>query len=133
MMLPITMPGASRLTMSQRTAPRWWCARTLDRDVKMMVAMEVAIAIFTARSAETPRLARMMVMNGTISMPPPMPSRPARKPVPTPSTASSTISSGSRIMGVSEGLRRALHFDQNAGCSKREKIRVSASATGPSS
>ena len=60
MMLPSTMPGASRLTMSQRTAPRWWCARTLDREVKMMVAIEVAMAIFTARSAETPRWARMI-------------------------------------------------------------------------
>jgi hypothetical protein len=40
--------------MSQRTAPRLWCARTLDSDVKMMVAIEVAIAIFTARSAGTP-------------------------------------------------------------------------------
>ena len=115
MMLPTTMPGARRLTMSQRTAPRLWCARTLERDVKMIVAMDVAMAIFTDRSGETPRLARMMVMNGTISMPPPMPSRPARKPVPTPSTASSTISKDSRIMGggvVASG--RPLHSDQDS-------------------
>ena len=80
-MLPRTMPGASRLTMSQRTAPAVM-GRTLEMEVKMMVAMEVAIAIFTARSGPR-RVDRMMVMNGTISMPPPMPSRPARKPVPT--------------------------------------------------
>ena len=36
-----------------------------------------------------------MVMNGTISIPPPMPTRPARKPVATPSTASSTTRRGS--------------------------------------
>ena len=52
------MPGASRLTMSQRTAPRLWCARTLEIEVKMMVAIEVAIAIFTARSGGTPRCAQ---------------------------------------------------------------------------
>jgi len=32
----------------------WW-ARTLDTLVKMMVAIEVAIAILTARSGLTPR------------------------------------------------------------------------------
>ena len=42
------MPGAMRRTMSQRTAPRAWCARRLDSDVKTIVAIEVAIAIFTA-------------------------------------------------------------------------------------
>ena len=29
------------------TAPRWWCARTEDSEVKQMVASEVATAIFT--------------------------------------------------------------------------------------
>jgi hypothetical protein len=29
---PATMPGASVRTRSQRTAPRWWCARTLEID-----------------------------------------------------------------------------------------------------
>ena len=64
----------------------------------MMVAIEVAMAILTARSAGTPRWPRMMVMKGTISMPPPMPSSPARKPVPTPSTASSATSRGAIVM-----------------------------------
>jgi predicted 2-oxoglutarate/Fe(II)-dependent dioxygenase YbiX len=53
--LPNTMPGAKPLTKSQRTAFFLWWARTLDTLVKMMVAMDVAIAIFTARSALTPR------------------------------------------------------------------------------
>jgi hypothetical protein len=39
--------------MSQRTAPRLWWARTLEIDVNMMVAIDVAIAIFTARSGAT--------------------------------------------------------------------------------
>ena len=65
----------------------------------MMVAIDVAIAIFTAKSGDTPRLDMMMVMNGTINIPPPMPSKPAKNPVPTPSTASSAINKGSRIMG----------------------------------
>ena len=85
--------------MSHRTAPRLWCARTLEIEVKMMVAMEVAMAIFTARPGATPRWARMALMNGTMIMPPPMPSRPARNPVNTPRRASSTISRGSRLMG----------------------------------
>ncbi len=98
---PSTMPGASRWTMSQRTAPRWWCARTLETEVKMMVAMEVAMAILTARSEAMPRALRMALMKGTMIMPPPMPSRPARKPVHRPSTISSVISNGSSIMSRS--------------------------------
>ena len=84
--------------MSQRTAPRLWCARTLEMEVNTMVAMEVAMAILTARSADTPRPVRIKVMNGTSNMPPPMPSKPARKPVHRPSKASSAIRRGSRIM-----------------------------------
>ncbi len=97
-MLPITMPGASRLTMSQRTAPRLWCARTLDTDVKMMVAMEVAIAIFTASSGPRPRWPRIRVMKGTMIIPPPMPSSPARKPVARPSATSSRTRGSARSM-----------------------------------
>ena len=41
------MPGASSLTMSQRTAPRAWWARTEAMEVKQIVASEVATAIFT--------------------------------------------------------------------------------------
>ncbi len=72
------MPGASVRTMSQRTAPRLWCARTLEIEVKRMVAIDVAIAIFTAMAEATPCADRISVMKGTSSMPPPMPSRPAR-------------------------------------------------------
>jgi len=98
MALPSTMPGAKPLTKSQRTAPRLWWARTLEMDVKMMVAMEVAIAILTARSALTPLLDKRMVRKGTMIMPPPMPSKPARKPVQMPSVASSRITCNCRSM-----------------------------------
>ena len=103
--LPSTMPGARRCTRSQRTAPRWWWARTLEREVNTMVAMEVAIAILTARPGSTPCLLRMWVRKGTSTMPPPMPSRPARKPVPRPSRASSAIKSRSMGMGRERGAR----------------------------
>jgi hypothetical protein len=46
--LPATMPGAMLRAMSQRTLPRPWWARTLDSEVNMMVAIDVAMAIFTA-------------------------------------------------------------------------------------
>ncbi len=98
--LPSTMPGASRFTMSQRTAPRLWWAYTLESDVNMIVAIDVAIAILTVRSEATPCLPRMKVINGTISMPPPIPSSPARKPEPRPSKASSRISKESMCMVV---------------------------------
>ena len=77
-MPPNTMPGAKPLTISQRTAPRAWCARTLEMEVNMMVAMEVAIAILMARSAGRPRCERISVRKGPISMPPPMPKSPAK-------------------------------------------------------
>ena len=104
---PNRMPGLSPLTRSQRTLPRLWWARTLEIEVKSMVAMEVAMAILTAKLSPTPRWVNATVMKGTMIMPPPMPSRPARKPVASPSRASSTISKGSS-MGVAErvaGLR----------------------------
>ena len=85
-------------TSGQRTAPfRWW-ARTLEIDVKMMVDMEVAMAIFRPRSSGMLRAASTMVRKGTMIMPPPMPSNPAMKPVNKPNTASSKITRGSSIM-----------------------------------
>ena len=39
--------------MSQRTAPRLWWARTLETEVNMMVAIEVAMAILIASSGAT--------------------------------------------------------------------------------
>ena len=35
--VPMRMPGVMALTTGQTTAPRWWCARREDTDVKMMV------------------------------------------------------------------------------------------------
>ena len=92
------MPGASERTMSQRTAPRLWWARTLESEVNTMVAMDVAMATLTATSACTPRELNMAVRNGTITMPPPMPSNPAKKPEPSPKASNSTTNTGSIVM-----------------------------------
>ena len=89
------MPGAIARTIGQRTAPRAWCARRLEIEVNTMVAIEVAMAIFTASAGSTPRRDSMKVTKGTIIMPPPTPSRPARKPTTPPSSSNSAASSGS--------------------------------------
>ena len=114
-MLPSTMPGAKPLTKSQRTAPRLWCARTLEIDVKMIVAIDVAMAILTARLSSTPRCDNKMVRNGTITMPPPIPNKPAKKPVQMPSVASSIKSWGWMSIngeGEVEVLNRCLQGTQ---------------------
>ena len=61
-----------------------------------MVAIEVAMAIFTASGGATPRPLRMKVRKGTIIMPPPTPSSPARKPAVMPSASSSATSVGDK-------------------------------------
>jgi hypothetical protein len=60
-----------------------------------MVANEVATAILTMCSGGKPLLVKMKVMKGTINMPPPMPSKPAKKPVQSPRMSNSTTSAGS--------------------------------------
>ena len=52
------------------------------------------MAILTARPGSTPRWSKMNVRMGTISMPPPMPSRPARKPAARPRASSSASEAG---------------------------------------
>ena len=44
---PARIPGASKRATGHSTAPRWWCARTDDSEVKQMVASDVATAILT--------------------------------------------------------------------------------------
>ena len=72
-------------------------------EVKTMVAIEVAIAIFSASSAPTPCAARMAEVNGTRIIPPPMPSSPAMKPPSNPSSASRAMDIGSRGMAACSG------------------------------
>ena len=97
---PRTMPGASPLTRSQRIAPRFWWARTLETEVNTMVAIDVAMAILMASSETTPCLERMAVMNGTMIIPPPIPKRPAKKPVASPIRIRVKIREGSKCMGL---------------------------------
>jgi len=85
-------------------------------DVNMMVAIDVAIAILTARSAVTPTDERMRVMNGPISMPPPIPSRPAKKPVARPRAANSKIRIGSSIKWVLEVSARTTRTLSSGKC-----------------
>ena len=92
---PNKIPGASAMATGHSTAPRLWCAQTDEIEVKQMVANEVATAIFTMCSVGKPLLVNMKVMKGTINMPPPMPSKPAKKPVHRPSVSNSTTSTGS--------------------------------------
>jgi hypothetical protein len=81
---PIAIPGASCRTMAQSTAPRWWCARTLALEVKMIEAIAVPRARCTVCSAARACAANSADRIGTSVMPPPMPSRPARKPTKAP-------------------------------------------------
>ena len=41
---PTKMPGATEATTFHKTAPRLWCALTEEREVKAMVASDVAMA-----------------------------------------------------------------------------------------
>ncbi|MNN57442.1 hypothetical protein D3C81_1724320 [compost metagenome] len=50
---PSRMPGASASTMPQRTAPRLWWARTDESEVNRMVAIDVAMAMWTMWLSET--------------------------------------------------------------------------------
>ena len=88
------MPGASSQTTRQSTAPRWSCARTEDTEVKRIVASDVAIAMWRMCSVGKPCQVNSTVRNGTISMPPPMPSNPAANPVQAPSSTSAPMNTG---------------------------------------
>ena len=98
---PIRMPGASSFTTGHRTAPCWWWARTEDREVNRMVASEVAIAMWMVSSGAKPRAVKIIVMKGTSTMPPPMPSSPAAKPPKVPIASSARI----RVRSISASLR----------------------------
>lgn len=77
---PATMPGVSKSAMRHCTAwCRWW-ARTEDTEVNKIVASEVAIAMCNTSSGAIWRAVKIIAMKGTKIMPPPMPSKPARKP-----------------------------------------------------
>jgi hypothetical protein len=112
---PSAMPGAMRRTMSQRTAPRRWCARTLDNEVKSTVAIAVAIAIFTDRSSSTPRLDKMIVRNGTMIALPPTPNMPANKPPTVPSASSSAIN---------KAVKTSCFFVEHSQAQCKQRLRV---------
>ena len=83
---PTRIPGAIAPTTFHITAPRLWCARTDDNEVNMIVARDVAIATCTICASGIPTDPKSIVRNGVMIMPPPIPNRPARKPVQLPSS-----------------------------------------------
>jgi hypothetical protein len=77
---PASMPGASARAIRQSTAPCAWCARMLERDVKTMVAIDVPSATCNRCSGGRRCAVKTKTSIGTLSAPPPIPSKPARKP-----------------------------------------------------
>src|SRR5690606_36759164 len=76
-------------------------ARMLEIEVKRMVAIEVAMAVCTMMASGMLTMGNSMIMKGTSSMPPPMPSRPAAKPPKAPSSTRLRRNNGSiRLPGV---------------------------------
>ncbi len=70
----------------QSTAPWLWCVRRLATAVKMIVAIDVPSArCNTSPGGNCGCAANIMVSAGTMTRPPPMPSRPAKKPENAPS------------------------------------------------
>src|SRR5687768_962764 len=63
-------------------------------EVGMMAASEVATATCMRYSSGTPAKRNENSSTGTVTMPPPTPSRPARKPAATPGTARMAIGGG---------------------------------------
>ena len=83
-----------RRTMAQSTAPRRSCARRLEIDVKTMLAIEVPSARCIMLPAGSPCRAKEMTSSGTMTSPPPTPSKPASRPAtaPMPRYTSATAS-----------------------------------------
>jgi hypothetical protein len=81
---PVRMPGARARAMRQSTAPCAWCARMLAIEVNMMVAIAVPRATCRICSSGKPCAVNTKTSSGTSTAPPPMPSRPARKPTDAP-------------------------------------------------
>jgi len=82
--VPSRTPGVILATMRHSTAPRRLCARKLDTDVNMMLAMDVPRARCMIASGAAPCRARQNASMGTMTSPPPMPSNPARTPAAAP-------------------------------------------------
>jgi len=83
--VPATTPGVNFSITPQLTDRRWWWLRTLDAEVKMMVAIPVPSARWTMCSGAKPLAEKMNARTGTSAEPPPMPSSPLKKPTKAPS------------------------------------------------
>ena len=84
--VPATMPGAMDRTTPQLTfLLRLW-ARELEMEVNTMLPIEVPRAMSMMRSCGTPCHLNAKTSIGTMTMPPPTPSSPARTPATAPRT-----------------------------------------------
>ena len=84
---PSTTGTAQRRTMRHSTCRALTWAAAADSEVKTMQAREVATAAAVlCANGNSPLQSKRMIRAGTMTMPPPMPSRPPRKPLtqPTP-------------------------------------------------
>ena len=80
------MPGKIGLNKAQGILPRLWCAVAEDKEVKIIVLSEVAIATWVNCEEVIPTQGKIYSKAGTIIRPPPIPSNPAKKPTKDPNT-----------------------------------------------
>ncbi|MNR15483.1 hypothetical protein D3C85_1320200 [compost metagenome] len=79
-MAPRKMATLQRFSWAMSTAPLAWCARDEEMAVGMIVASEVATATCIRTEESTPIHVSTRSSTGTMTMPPPTPSSPARRP-----------------------------------------------------
>ena len=108
---PTMMPGARAATTGQRIARCRWCSRIDASDVKRIVAVAVATAMCTTCSGAKPCRANTNVRSGTIVMPPPSPSSPARNPTIAPSSRNAPTSAGSILLSARSARARAAQLE----------------------
>ncbi len=108
---PVCEPRAERRggRAHHDTAPRLWCARIEDSAMNVMVASEVPIAHCMITPGLTPWRWSSSAMTGTMSMPPPMPSRPAVTPAAAPLSINATISTVLVLFAARNRLFRKEH------------------------
>ena len=79
---PSTTGAAQRLAIIHSTLPARTCVQAADPETKTMQASDVptAAAVLCAKGSSSVQSNRMMSA-GTMTMPPPIPSKPPRKPL----------------------------------------------------
>ena len=94
---PIISPGTMPRTISQRTACLRCCANALEKAVNTITRKEVPMAMCCVCGESKPCACSTHSVTGTITMPPPMPNSPARKPAAALTASTAAISCISHI------------------------------------